>query len=81
MYADDICCLASSFKGLQKLLDICCDYANNHDITFKCTKTKTSSVATGGGGGLYPPIGMSIKMQNGKNTKFLALLRLFYALQ
>ena len=35
MYADDICCLAPSFKGLQKLLDICCDYANRHDITFK----------------------------------------------
>ena len=28
-----------------------------------------------------PPIGMSTKMQNGKNTTFLALLRLFYALK
>ena len=41
MYADNICCLAPNFKGLQKLLDICGDYANRHDITFNCTKTKT----------------------------------------
>ena len=46
MYADDICCLAPSFKGLQKLLDICCDYANRHDITFNCTKTKTMMFKT-----------------------------------
>ena len=35
----------------------------------------------GGVGGIASPIGMSIKMQNGKNTTFLALLRLFYALE
>ena len=41
-----------------------------------------SSVARGGGGGaIAPSIGMSTKMQNGKNTAFLALLRLFYALE
>ena len=28
-----------------------------------------------------PPIDMSTKMQNGKNTTFLALLRLVYALE
>ena len=46
-----------------------------------------SSVAGGGGGGgargyslAPPPIDMSNKMQNGKNTTFLTLLRLFYAL-
>ena len=33
------------------------------------------------GGGYSPPIGMSTKMQNGKNTMFLALLRLLNALQ
>ena len=33
------------------------------------------------GGGLAPFIGMSNKMQNGKNTTFLALLRLFYTLE
>ena len=38
-----------------------------------------SSVATGGG--YTTPIGMSTEMQNGKNTMFLALLRLFYALE
>ena len=35
----------------------------------------------GGGGGLALPIGMSTKMQNGKNTTFLALLKLCYALE
>ena len=41
-----------------------------------------SSVAGGGGGGgLYPPIGLLTKMQNKKNTTFLALLRLSFALE
>ena len=41
-----------------------------------------SSVARGGGGATAPPpIGMSTKMQNEKNITFLALLRLFYALE
>ena len=41
-----------------------------------------SSVAGGGGGGDYspPPIGLPTKMQNKKNTTFLALLRLSFAL-
>ena len=34
-----------------------------------------------GGGGYSPPIHMSTKMQNGKKTTFLALWRLFYALE
>ena len=44
----------------------------------------TSSVAREGGAGrgaIAPPIGMSTKVQNKKNTPFLALLRLFYALE
>ena len=40
-----------------------------------------SSVARGGGGGYSPPIGMSTKMQNKKQTTFLALFRLFFALE
>ena len=36
-----------------------------------------SSVAGGG----FPPIGLSTKMQNKKNTTFLALLRLSFALE
>ena len=39
-----------------------------------------SSVAKGGRGGHSPPIGMPTKMQNKKNTTFLALLRLSFAL-
>ena len=43
-----------------------------------------SSVAGGGGGGggaIALPIGLSTKMQNKKNTTFLALLRLAFALE
>ena len=42
-----------------------------------------SSVAGGGGGGggYIPPIGLSTKMQNKKNTTFLALLKLSFALE
>ena len=35
----------------------------------------------GGGGSIASLIGMSTKMQNKKSTTFLALLRLFYALE
>ena len=48
IYADDMCILAPSVKALQHLLNICCDYAEAHDITYdanisvcmhvKCTK-------------------------------------------
>ena len=40
-----------------------------------------SSSATRGGGGYSPPIGLSTKLQNKKNTTFLALLILFFALE
>ena len=39
-YVDDICCIAPSCKGLQKLLDVCYEYAQSHDISFNCSKTK-----------------------------------------
>ena len=41
----------------------------------------TFSSVGGGGGKLWPPIGLSTKMQNKKNTTFLALLRLVFALE
>ena len=40
-----------------------------------------SSVARKGGGGGGEGMGMSTKMPNEKNTTFLALLRLLYALK
>ena len=40
LYADDICCIAPSCKGLQNLLDVCYEYAQSHDISFNCSKTK-----------------------------------------
>ena len=46
-------------------------------------KNANSSVARGAGGYIPPPppIGMLTKMQIKKNTTFLKLLRLFYALE
>ena len=40
MYADDICCFAPSLKSLQKLVNKCCMYADDHNITFNSSKTK-----------------------------------------
>ena len=39
MFADDICVLSPSISGLQFLLNICGDYAAEHEITFNCNKT------------------------------------------
>ena len=47
LYADDICCIAPSCKGLQKLLDVCYEYAQSHDISFNCSKTKIMMFKTG----------------------------------
>ena len=41
----------------------------------------SSSVAKGSGGGVVPPIGQLTKMQIKKNTTFVALLRLSFALE
>ena len=40
MYADDICCFAPSFKGLQRLVDTCVEFAAKYNIVFNCRKTK-----------------------------------------
>ncbi len=39
IYADDLCLMSPSVKGLQTLLNICQDYANEHDIIFNTAKT------------------------------------------
>ena len=39
MFADDICVFSLSISGLQCLLNICGDYAAEHEITFNCNKT------------------------------------------
>ena len=39
MFADDICVFSPSISGLQCLLNICGDYAAEHEITFNCSKT------------------------------------------
>ena len=39
MYADDLAIISPSAKGLQRLLDICADYGQSHDILFNDGKT------------------------------------------
>ena len=39
-YADDMCVLSPSLKGLQRLLDICSQYCNKWDICLNPKKTK-----------------------------------------
>ena len=38
-YADDITLLFHSICGINKMIDICCEYAKEYDITFNPTKT------------------------------------------
>jgi hypothetical protein len=40
LYADDSCIIAPSPAGLQKLLTICCDYADENSIVYNESKTK-----------------------------------------
>ena len=39
IFAGDICVFSPSISGLQRLLDICGDYAAEHAIAFNCNKT------------------------------------------
>ena len=39
-YADDVVLFAPSAKGLQRLLDVCSDYAFKHDIIFNAQKSQ-----------------------------------------
>jgi len=39
MFADDICVFSPSISGLQCRLNICGDYAAEHESTFNCNKT------------------------------------------
>ena len=43
-YADDMVLLASSAKGIQRLIDTCFEYASSHDIIYNETKTLCMSV-------------------------------------
>ena len=47
----------------------------------QCETTVYASSVARGGGAIAPPIGMSTKMQNEKNTTFFALLRPLNALE
>ena len=38
-YADDITLLCPSICGINKMIDICCEYAKEYDIKFNPTKT------------------------------------------
>ena len=39
-YADDLCILSPSIKGLQQMLDICTEYGNEFDVLFNPKKTQ-----------------------------------------
>ena len=39
MYADDICLMASSAIGLQKMLDVCFDFSLRNNIMFNPVKS------------------------------------------
>ena len=39
IYADDLCCFSPSLDGLQDLVNVCSNYAVEHDITFNCSKS------------------------------------------
>ena len=39
IFADDLCCFCPSVSGLQRIIDVCQDYALTHDILFNCKKT------------------------------------------
>ena len=39
MYADDLVLLAPSIRVLQTLIDMCCKYADDNDITYNTTKS------------------------------------------
>ena len=51
IYVDDLCCFSPSLDGLQDLLNVCSNYAVEHDITFNCSKSV---------GVLFPPKYLSI---------------------
>ena len=38
-FADDICVLCPSVRGLQSILDVCQAYAKSHKFIFNCSKT------------------------------------------
>ena len=41
MYADDICCFAPSFKGLQTLVDTCVEFAAKHNIVLQLQENQS----------------------------------------
>ena len=38
-YADDITLICPSIRGINNMIDICCEYAKEYDVTFNPTKT------------------------------------------
>ena len=55
--------------------------SKNNDCHFEVQRVSSIAASSVARGGYSPPIGVSTKMQNKKNITFLALLRLFYALE
>ena len=40
MYADDLVVFAPSAKGLQRLMNVCTEYGQHHDVIYNCSKSQ-----------------------------------------
>ena len=45
-YADDVCLISLSTAGMQKLLNVCQDYAQSHDLLFNSNKSMCMKFVT-----------------------------------
>jgi len=54
-YADDLCLVAPSRRALQRLIDICLTYVQNHNIAFNCKKTVYMKFSAKGKASLMTP--------------------------
>lgn len=67
-YADDLVLLCPSIKGLQKLINVCEQYGNDHCITYNCLKTVCMSIMPKGSKLLNTPT-LSL---NGRHLSFVS---------
>ena len=66
LYADDVCLLAPTRKAMQRLLDICSEYAQSWCIQYNANKTKMMVF-----GDDYNTVTCGQLSLNGKNLEFV----------
>ena len=64
IYADDLVILSPSVKGLQKLLNICSEYGEEHDIMFNHQKTECMYLPVKGRALINVPITGILKFES-----------------